>query len=71
MGVIEVPGHPAWGARTPHAPAVVALDEGPRLLRGVLRQSAHALEVGQHVRFVAEAAGDPAGPLPYLEPEGS
>lgn len=66
--VIEVPGHPAWQPETPYALAVVELDEGPRLLSGVLRQDAYAVHVGQRVRFVADAAGDPAGPLPYFVP---
>ncbi|MPZ74230.1 MAG: hypothetical protein GEU74_13535 [Nitriliruptorales bacterium] len=67
--VIEVPGHPAWHGETPYIVALVELDEGPCLLTGVLRQDPYAVHVGQRVRFVAEANGDPAGPIPYFIPE--
>lgn len=64
--VIEIPGHPAWRGRTPYTIAIIELDEGPRLLSGVLGPDPYAVHVGQRVRFVAAADGDPAGPLPYF-----
>ncbi|ODU07255.1 MAG: hypothetical protein ABS81_01775 [Pseudonocardia sp. SCN 72-86] len=63
--IIEIPGHPAWQG-APYAVAIVQLDEGPRLLSGILDQPPYLVHVGQRVRFVADANGDPAGPLPYF-----
>ncbi|OLT05563.1 hypothetical protein BJF90_00335 [Pseudonocardia sp. CNS-004] len=31
-------------------------------------EDAYDVHVGQRVRFVADAAGDPAGPLPHVVP---
>ncbi|MBB3664615.1 MULTISPECIES: Zn-ribbon domain-containing OB-fold protein [Prauserella salsuginis group] len=69
--VIEVPGHPAWRSMTPYAVVIVELDECPRLLSGLLEQRAYDVRIGQRVRAVTEANGDPTGPIPYFVPAES
>lgn len=49
--VIGMPGHPAWKPDAPYVVAVVALDEGPRMLTNIVECDPASVFIGQPVRL--------------------
>jgi uncharacterized OB-fold protein len=54
--------HPAFESRLPYTVAVVALDEGPRMLSNIVRTDPQALRIDQALRLVVEDEGGTAVP---------
>lgn len=49
---------PEFSARVPYVVALVALDEGPRMLANVIGANALAIQIGERVRIVFEQRAD-------------
>jgi uncharacterized OB-fold protein len=56
--VCHVAAHPAFEARVPYALAMVELDEGVRMLAGIVDSDLERLAVGARVRVCFEPIGD-------------
>jgi uncharacterized protein len=59
--------HPAFAAETPYPIATVELEEGPRLLTGLVGFEGKPLSVGMKLEVVFEAAG-PEWKIPKFRP---
>jgi hypothetical protein len=60
--------HPAFAAETPYPIATVELEEGPRLLTGLVGTEGRTLKAGMPLRVVFESAG-PEWKIPKFMPE--
>jgi uncharacterized OB-fold protein len=59
--------HPAFAAETPYPIATVELEEGPRLLTGLVGVEGKTLKAGMPLQVVFEAAG-PEWKIPKFRP---
>ncbi len=59
--------HPAFAAETPYPIATVELEEGPRLLTGLVGLSGKTLQAGMALEVVFEPAG-PEWKIPKFKP---
>ena len=65
--VMHQANHPWFTARTPYAVVVVELDEGARMLSGVVGPEPHAIEIGMPVEVTFDDA-TPEISLPMFRP---
>ncbi|CAP41564.1 MULTISPECIES: Zn-ribbon domain-containing OB-fold protein [Alcaligenaceae] len=58
---------PAFADKAPYVTALIALDEGPRMVANIVGENALSVKIGDKVRVVFEARGDDGAMVPQFE----